>query len=134
MNSFIVCEKLYGQMLFMSGIYSSICGAHLRLCRGVICDEGKSGILSVHGGNKDCSRPMNEARIAGMFLSDDWKTYLHWFIQLNSLLLCGLIFAKNAAQFVLMMEFVAANRVLQPQIHGGGGQHPQRRREKVNPQ
>src|SRR5439155_25822925 len=49
-------------------------------------------------------------------------------------LLRGLMFAKNAAQFVLMMKLGAANHAHQTQIHGGGGEHPQRRREKINPQ
>src|SRR2546427_3908800 len=68
-----------------------------------------------------------------MFLSSEWQTHFRSFSRLHVLLLRGLIFAKNAAQFVLMMEFGAANRVLQAQIPFGSGQHPQRRREKVNP-
>src|SRR5438552_10790296 len=74
------------------------------------------------------------ARIAGIFLSSEGQTHLPWLMQLNFFPPRGLIFAKDAAQFVLMMKFRAANRVLQAQIHSGGGQHPQRRREKVNPQ
>jgi len=44
------------------------------------------------------------------------------------------MFAKNAAQFVLMMKLGAANHAHQTQIHGGSGEHPQWRREKINPQ
>src|SRR2546427_1193930 len=69
-----------------------------------------------------------------MFLSSEWQTHFRSFSRLHVLLLRGLIFAKNAPEFVLMMEFGAANRVLQAQIHGGAGQHPQGRREKVNPE
>ena len=46
---------------------------------------------------------------------------------------CDVVLAEDASQFVLMMEFGAANRVLQAQIRAGGCQHPQRGREKVNP-
>src|SRR6266581_7018073 len=50
------------------------------------------------------------------------------------LLLRGLMFAKNAAQFVLMMKLGSANHAHHTQIHGGGGEHPQWRREKIDPQ